>query len=50
MVNAYATATADKYLFARQKLATMEPLLGEDITKLFDKLIKPVVTIAPFSI
>ena len=49
-VKVYATAMADKYLFARQKLAIMEPLLGEDITKLFDKVIKPVATIAPFSI
>jgi hypothetical protein len=36
-VKAYATAMADKYLFARQKLAIMEPLLKEDVTKLFDK-------------
>lgn len=49
-VKVYATAMADKYLFARQKLATMEPLLGKDITTLFDKLIKPVATIALFSI
>lgn len=36
-VKAYATALADKYLFARQKLAIMEPLLSEEITKLLGK-------------
>lgn len=36
-VRSYATVMADKYLFARQKLAIMEPLLSEEITKLFDK-------------
>lgn len=36
-VGAYATAMADRYLSARQKLAIMEPFIGEDITKLFDK-------------
>jgi len=36
-VKAYATVMADKYLFARQKLAILEPLTSEEITKLFDR-------------
>jgi hypothetical protein len=34
--SAYATALADRYLSARQKLAIMERLQADEIAKLFD--------------
>ncbi|HEX3757046.1 MAG TPA: hypothetical protein VHV26_18400 [Rhizomicrobium sp.] len=35
-VSAYASAMVSKYLSARQKLAILEPLLGDDIARVFD--------------
>ena len=38
-VAAYASAVADSYLSARQKLAILEPLVGEEIAKTAEQLV-----------